>query len=136
MKIKPAINIFLMLSLFYIILTTSCDDTPNITNIDNIIFPSSNVSYSEHVQLLFNAKCINCHGDQTVEGGLSLTSWSNTTQNYQVVAPGLPQNSKLVWSIEGTSGNIMPPLGSPYTPVTKNHIDGIKTWIKEGAKNN
>ncbi len=114
----------------------ACDDTINISDIDNKIIPTFNVSYSQHIQPVLTAKCARagCHDDQTREGGLSLTSYSNTTQSYLVVAPLLPQNSKLVWSIEGTSGNIMPPLG--YPPVTKNQIDGIKTWIKEGAKNN
>lgn len=117
-------------------LISACDDTINITDIDNKIIPSSNVSYSQYIQPVFTAKCARagCHDDQSAKAGLSLTTYSNTTQSYLVVAPFLPQNSKLVWSIEGTSGNIMPPLG--YPPVTKNQIDGIKTWIREGAKNN
>jgi len=115
----------------------ACDDTANITGIDNITIPSSNVSYSVYIQPVLTAHCAGagCHDDQTSASGLSLTSYSNTTQNYLVVAPLLPQNSKLVWSIEGTSGNIMPPLGSPYKPLNTNQINGIKTWIKEGAKN-
>jgi len=118
-------------------LIAACDDTKNVTDIDNIIIPSSNVSYSQYIQPVLTAKCARagCHDDQTQAAGLSLTSWSNTKQNYLVVAPGLPQNSKLVWSIEGTSGNIMPPLGYS-SPVNKNQIEGIKTWIQEGAKNN
>lgn len=136
MKYKSVINIFLTLTLFGLMLIAACDDTINISDIDNKIIPSSNVSYSQHIQPVLTAKCARagCHDDQTREAGLSLTSYSNTTQSYLVVAPLLPQNSKLVWSIEGTSGKIMPPLG--YPPVTKNQIDGIKTWIKEGAKNN
>ncbi|MBI5730278.1 MAG: hypothetical protein HY963_03990 [Ignavibacteriales bacterium] len=136
MKYRSAINILLILSLFSIMLIAGCDDTINISDIDNKIIPTSNVSYAEYIQPVLTAKCARagCHDDQTREAGLSLTSYSNTTQSYLVVAPLLPQNSKLVWSIEGTSGSIMPPLG--YPPVTKNQIDGIKTWIKEGAKNN
>ena len=134
---RSAINIFLILSLFSIMLIAACDDTKNVTDIDSIIIPSSNVSYAQYIQPVFNAKCMRsgCHDDQTRAAGLSLTSWDNTRANSQVVYPYLPQNSKLVWSIEGTSGTIMPPLGySP--PVNQNQITGIKTWIKEGAKNN
>jgi len=136
MKYKTAVNIFLILFLFSIIFISACDDTINNSDIDNKIIPSSNVSYTIYIQPVLNIKCANagCHDDQTREAGISFTSWSNTTESYQVVAPYLPQNSKLVWSIEGTSGSLMPPLG--YPPVTKNQIDGIKTWIKEGAKNN
>jgi len=31
---------------------------------------------------------------------------------------------------------MMPPIGSIVRPLTKNQVDGIKTWIREGAKNN
>ena len=136
MKYRPAINIYLTLTFFCLLLIAACDDTINITDIDSKIIPTSNVSYAQYIQPVLTAKCARagCHDDQTSEAGLSLTSYSNTTRSYLIVAPGYPQNSKLVWSIEGTSGNIMPPLG--YLPVTKNQIDGIKTWIKEGAKNN
>ena len=137
MKHRSAINIFLILSLLCIMLISACDDTNNVTDIDSIIIPSSNVSYAQYIQPVLTAKCARagCHDDQTRAGGLCLTSWDNTRANSQVVYPGLPQNSNLVWSIEGTSGNIMPPLGYSK-PVNQNQIKGIKTWIKEGAKNN
>ena len=136
MKYRFVINIFLTLSLISIMFIAACDDTVNITDIDSKIIPTTNVSYAQYIQPVLTAKCARagCHDDQTSAAGLSLTSWSYTTQSSQIVFPGYPQNSKLVWSIEGTSGNIMPPLG--YAPVTKNQIEGIKTWIKEGAKNN
>lgn len=134
MKYRSAINIYFILTLVGLMLVAACDDTINVSDLDNIIIPASNVSYEVYIQPVLTAKCARagCHDDQTMEAGLSLTSWSNTTKSYQIVAPGLPQNSKLVWSIEGTSGNIMPPLG--YWAVTQNQIAGIKTWIKEGAK--
>ena len=130
---KYFIDILLVLIFIVPLIVTGCKDTgPGITDI-----PTSNVSYSRHIQPLFNSYCLGsgCHNDQDHAGGLSLTTWSSTTADYQVVAPGYPQNSKLVWRIEGTSGNIMPPIGSSY-PLNQNQINGIKTWIKEGAKNN
>jgi len=30
----------------------------------------------------------------------------------------------------------MPPIGSPYLPLTFKQTQGVKTWIDEGAKNN
>lgn len=138
MQNKIIINIFFPVLFFSVLLFSACDDTININDLDSIIIPSQNVSYSQHIQPVLTAKCAvsGCHDDQTRAGSLSLTSYSNTTSDYLVVAPGLPQNSKLVWSVEGTGGKIMPPLGSNVRPLTKNQIDGIKTWIKEGAKNN
>ncbi|MEW5842456.1 MAG: c-type cytochrome domain-containing protein [Bacteroidota bacterium] len=134
---KKSISNFLMAFGFVAVLIVSaCKDTTTAEALDNVIIPATNVSFAKYIQPVLTIKCANagCHDDQTAAGSLSLTTWANTTADYQVVAPGYPQNSKLVWRIEGTSGNLMPPIG--YAPLTKNQIDGIKTWIKEGAKNN
>jgi len=119
-----------------LLISYSCDDTITQEDLDNRQIPSSNVSYSQHIQPVFDAKCnyAGCHNGRDMAGGLSLTNYYNTTADYLIVAPGLPENSKLVWSIEGRGTNPMPPVGR--WPLTKNQIDGIKTWIKEGAKNN
>lgn len=98
--------------------------------------PSSNVLFGKHIQPVFNVKCTSsgCHDDQTRAASLSLTSWTNSH------VPGIindyePTTSRLVWAIEGQLGsNSMPPFG--YPGLTQNQITGIKTWIKEGAKNN
>jgi hypothetical protein len=115
---------------------SACDDTSNITNIDNVVIPSKDVSYSKYIQPIFTAKCTQsgCHDDQAHASNLSLTSWSNTTASYLVVAPGFPQNSLLVLTTQGLTTNPMPPIG--YPPLIKNQIDGIKIWVQEGAKNN
>ncbi len=134
---KKYISKILLAVTFVAALTISaCKDTTTAEALDNVIIPATNVSFAKYIQPVLTVKCANagCHDDQTAAGSLSLTTWANTTADYQVVAPGYPQNSKLVWRIEGTSGNLMPPIG--YAPLTKNQIDGIKTWIKEGAKNN
>lgn len=112
-----------------------CDDTT--TNIDDKIIPDSNVSYSLYIQPVFNDKCVNCHGVGTTEGGLDLTTWSGTVADPSVVFPGKPDNSKLVWTIEQRAGfPPMPPINSPYRQLTFNQIQGVRTWIAEGAQNN
>lgn len=124
-------------SLLYLLFTiTACDDTINQEDLDSKIIPSNNVSYSQHIQPIFDARCNNagCHNSMDRKAGLSLANWAETTSNSQIVFPGLPDNSKLIWAIEGRTVNPMPPIG--YRPLTKNQIDGIRTWIKEGAKNN
>jgi mono/diheme cytochrome c family protein len=119
--------------LIVVLLSTGCDDTT--TDIDDKIIPDSNVSYSEHIQPVFNAKCVNCHGVGITEAGLDLTTWSGTVADPSIVFPGEPDNSILVWTIEYRP-NVppMPPLG--YRPLTENQIRGVKTWIAEGAQNN
>ena len=123
----------LLLLLFY----AGCDDTT--TNIDDEIIPDSNVSYSKHIQPVFNAKCVNCHGAGTTEAGLDLTTWAGTTADPSIVSRGEPDNSKLVWTTEYPSRAgfpQMPPTDSPYLPFTINQLNGLKTWIAEGAINN
>lgn len=126
------INFFLCI---LILIFSSCDDTTTNSEIDKKEIPSSNVSFSQHIYPVLNIKCNNagCHDDQTRAGGISLTTWSNVVADPTVVFPGEPQNSRLVWSIEGISYP-MPPVG--YPTLTKNQIEGIKKWIEEGAKNN
>lgn len=127
-------NILTLLAVIFIIV--SCDDTINQEDLDSKIIPSSNVSFSQHIQPVFDARCNNatCHNSIDRKAGLSLANWAETTSNSQIVFPGLPDNSKLIWAIEGRTTSPMPPIG--YRPLTKNQIDGIRTWIKEGAKNN
>ena len=129
------INIFLILIfLCFIIFQIGCDDTT--TGIDTKVIPSSNVSFGEHIAQVFLSKCANsgCHDDAAKAGGVSLTTWVGATDP-AIVVKGDPENSKLVWTIERIAGvPAMPPLG--YSALTANQIDGIKTWIKEGAKNN
>lgn len=112
-----------------------CKDTVTNSDIDNIIIPSSNVSYSKYIQPLFNIKCnySGCHSEGN-SNGLILTSCQEAKADLSIVFPGSPETSRLVQLIEGNSPNPMPPVG--YPPLTKNQIDGIITWIKEGANCN
>lgn len=127
---------FLIAALFLLIFIYGCDDSINPIYQD---IPASNVSYSRHIQPIFNLKCTNsgCHDDQSRAANLSLTSYANTTADLQIVVPYYPENSILVWAIEGRSASgFMPPPTAPVAPLTNNQINGIKTWIKEGAKAN
>lgn len=118
-----------------IVFYPGCDDTDS--NIDDIIIPDSNVSYSKYIQPVFNVKCVNCHGVGVTEAGVDLTTWSGTVADPSIVFPGAPDNSRLVWTIEQRPGfPPMPPLYSQYRPLTQNQINGVKTWIAEGAENN
>jgi hypothetical protein len=133
-------NIFSLIYLFLFLLIPAypgCDDTITNNDLDKKIIPDKNVSYSQYIQPVFNLKCANagCHEDATRSAGLSLTSWANATADLSIVVRGEPDNSKLVWAITAQAGiSPMPPIG--YPPLTANQINGIKTWIKEGAQNN
>lgn len=122
---------------FITIFSSGCKDTLNQSEIDSVIIPDKNVSYSQHIQPVMLLKCAfsGCHDDQSRAAALSLTSYLSTTQDLNMVFPGEPQNSRLMWSLEGFGGTSqMPPLG--FLPLNKNQIDGVRIWIQEGAKNN
>jgi len=132
-------SIFLSLIFLSAFFYSGCKDTvAGSEDIDSVIIPSSNVSFSQYIQPVFFVKCATsgCHDDGNRTGGLSLTSWANTTIDISVVFPGKPNNSKLIWAIEGQAGiSPMPPIGF-VRPLTPNQIQGINTWVAEGAKNN
>ena len=103
----------------------------------NVVFPVSGISYGEQVQILFTQACNygGCHGSDAPANMVKLTSWGElmtTGASVGVVIPGEPQNSTLVFRIEGR-GARMPPAG---LPLNQNQINGIRAWIAEGAKNN
>lgn len=120
-----------------IFLYSGCKDTITGSQLDQRVIPDSNVSYSQNIQPVFDLKCSNsgCHDDGSMAGGLSLSTWANTTADPGIVFPGKPDNSRLVWTIEHyASVPPMPPVG--YPTLTQNQIKGIRTWIQEGAKDN
>ncbi len=120
---------------------TGCKDSNNPIGPDgspsNVIFPASNVSYGSQVQPLFNQACnfVGCHDDGDHTSPLKLTSYANVRYAMQqVVIPGKPEQSILVLRIQGTTaGERMPPNTNP---LNQNQINGIRTWIAEGANNN
>lgn len=101
-----------------------------------IIFPTNGISYTAQVQPLFNQACnaSGCHENGTQTNALVLTSYGGAVLTLPgVVVAGKPDASTLVLRIQGSVGARMPP-GS--YPLNQNQIDGIRTWIVEGAKNN
>ena len=139
MKRVISFTIFILFSsiMFY----AGCKDTITGDQLDNIVIPSSNVSYSKYIQPVLNLKCATsgCHDDITAAKGYSMTTWNNTT-NPQFVVRGDTSailTSRLVWAITGNPAvSLMPPLDSGIKPLTPNQVQGIITWLREGAKNN
>lgn len=119
--------------------TFTVDISTNETSICFIVLRlplSINVSYSKSIQPIFDSCCTSsgCHNDITRAGGTSLTSCSNAKADPTVVFPGEPDNSRLVWAIEGIGNYPMPPPG--YELLTVEQINVIRIWIKEGAECN
>jgi mono/diheme cytochrome c family protein len=115
------------------------DVNPQLANGDspsNVVFPAANVSYRYNLQPLFDQACAlsGCHDDGAHQSALKLTSFGNLMfQLPGVVVPGKPDQSTLVFRIEGRVGDRMPPTTNQ---LNDNQINGIRTWVAEGAKNN
>lgn len=113
-----------------LLLTLSCkDEVPT----GPIIFPDANVSYGRHIEPLWTQKCLSCHQGSTAPD-LSPPSY-NSLVNYQpsLIIPGQGDNSLLIQLLDGRASPIMPPSGER---LTENQIQGIRTWIDDGAVNN
>ncbi len=123
------------LTLIIIILSTSCGDnfiTPN----REIVFPDSNVSYQNHVQYFLNLKCSyrGCHSAEDKAGGRDMTDYFGLfeTANNGLIIKGEPDNSRMVTILRGNPMH----LGLYQFPpgyFSENNVNGIITWIKEGA---
>ncbi len=105
--------------------------------------------YDRDVQAVFNRTCTGgCHepgGTGNQQAGLLLTSEVSfvelldptLSKNGPQVIPGDPDNSLLVWKLEGQDPAGRPIFGDQMplgrTPLTAAEIDAIKRWIDEGA---
>lgn len=131
MKLLPLIFISLLFLL-------ACDDTLTNQNVDNKPIPDSNVSFADHIYPVFQVKCAfsGCHAQPNPANGIDLSTWAGVTADPNIVFPGEPDLSRLVWAIEARAGiSPMPPPGYT-TPITLDQIRGIRTWIDEGALDN
>jgi len=134
MKTIILIAFFLMLQIPF----SGCDDTITVVDVDNKIIPDKDVSFADHIYPVLQVKCSisGCHESANPASGLDLTSWASTTADPNIVLPGEPDLSRLIWAVEGRAGfPPMPPIGSSR-PLTLNQIKGFRTWVSEGAKNN
>ena len=101
-----------------------------------IVIPGASglpVSFQHDVQPIFDRTCVKCHGNETAQRNLVLTSYNDLMQgsdNGQVIAPDDPANSLLVYMI--ASGK-MPKSGPFLLPA---QIQTIVDWVREGAPNN
>lgn len=126
---------FIILTVLAVLILVACEG--KINEIDNVEIPKSNVSFSKHLQIPIERKCAayGCHDLETAAAGYQLVGYHNITQ-VRLVDKTSPETSLLVWVINGTSPVQMPPIGAPTAPLTKAQVDGIITWIREGALDN
>jgi mono/diheme cytochrome c family protein len=99
------------------------------------------VSFKEDVLPIFQVHCASCHtqgGEGTNASGLDLTSYQGVikgTKYGPMIVAGDPENSNLMWLLDWrASPQLRMPHGKQQLPVGER--DTIRTWIRQGAKDN
>jgi len=91
------------------------------------------VSFADEIMPIFEAYCVECHGEESTELGLRLDTYEGAMAGSDygsVIEVGDASGSLIIDMIE--SGD-MPEDGDPVPP---EDLELIKTWISEGAENN
>jgi mono/diheme cytochrome c family protein len=100
------------------------------------------VSFANQIQPIFDAECVQCHGESAF-GGLDLRPDSShgnlvgvESNGYApavLVTPGEPATSVLYGKVSnsGQFGTVMPP--PPNDELTATQLGLIERWIEEGA---
>ncbi len=99
------------------------------------------VSFKEDVLPIFKVHCASCHGPGgpgTKASGLDLTTYASVmkgTKYGPMIIPGDPENSNLLWLLDWrASPQLRMPHDKQQLPVGER--DTIRTWIRQGAKDN
>lgn len=99
------------------------------------------ISFAEDVLPVFRERCVACHqpgGEGFQKSGLDLTSYEGLmkgTKNGPMVIPGEPETSNIMWLLDWRAD---PELRMPHNKKKLSICDRdtIRTWIRQGAKNN
>lgn len=97
---------------------------------------SSHSFYARHIDPIFDAKCVECHGQSKTKGDLRLDSYGLLMEGGKsgpVIAPGNPAGSLLLTrvTLPPSHKQFMPAEGKP--PLTSDEIAWIEAWIAQGA---
>ncbi|MES2221797.1 MAG: c-type cytochrome domain-containing protein [Acidobacteriota bacterium] len=92
--------------------------------------------YAKHIDPIFDANCVSCHGGEKVKGGLRLDSYASLMDGGKegaVIVAGKPEQSLLLKRVTLPPGqkHFMPAEGKP--PLKPEEIAWIRSWILAGA---
>lgn len=100
------------------------------------------VSFKDDVQPIFKLYCVSCHNAPDGEGfkasGLDLSTYAGVmkgTKYGPMIVPGNAEGSNLMWLLDWrASPQLRMPHGKNQLP--SGERDLIRTWIRQGAKDN
>lgn len=92
--------------------------------------------YAKHIDPIFDANCVSCHGQSRVRGGLRLDSYEwlmRGGKDGAVIVAGNADRSLLLQRVTLPVGHkqFMPAEGRP--PLKPEEIAWIKAWVQQGA---
>lgn len=98
-----------------------------------VVAGGATVSFTNDIVPILESRCLNCHGGQRTEEGLSVKSHAELmtgSENGPVITPGDSTNSLLVELVETQK---MPKRGPKLTPP---QVQLIIDWVNQGALDN
>lgn len=92
--------------------------------------------YAKHINPIFDANCVSCHGESKTQGGLRLDSYEQLMRGGKdgaVIVAGNPGRSLLLQRVTLPHGDkhFMPAEGRP--PLKPEEIAWITAWVRQGA---
>ena len=107
-----------------------------ITLLYTLANPAPEIDYNTQVKPIINKKCISCHGGVKQEAGFSMLfeeeALGITESGKPAILPGNPDESELIKRITHSDPNERMPY--KHEALSKDEIDILRQWIKEGAK--
>ncbi|TAH27307.1 MAG: hypothetical protein EAZ07_01750 [Cytophagales bacterium] len=96
------------------------------------------IVFEDIVLPIFEKKCISCHNADKIKGGLRIDDYDlllKGGESGKVIIKGNPEKSELyhLATLPSSEKRAMPPDGK--TPLTKEELQIIYWWIKNGAEN-
>lgn len=106
-----------------LIIVSSCNYDTIVT--EEIVGP---VSYSSHIQPIFDNNCTSCHSADAMQPDLTIDNSYTALLTGSYIDTVTPDKSKLILKVTG---------GHPFTGTpTVNETDLMLHWIEQGAQNN
>lgn len=107
----------------------------NVTDPTQVVFPEHDVSFTQHVRPFLTLSCAfsGCHGDVNPGGGVRMTTYFTLfADRANLVVPGKPDESLLIQVLDQR----IPHRFDVISRVAPAQLQGLRTWIEEGALNN
>ena len=94
------------------------------------------ITYNADIKSILDDHCKQCHNfAETYTALLAQVSTDTATKGVPIVDPGKPENSVIVWRIEGETnvGTIVTQMPRNNPPLPDETIRLIRDWIEQGA---